>query len=36
MKKILKLIIILVIPILISSCGTKDYKEGQLVEISGI
>ena len=36
MKKILKLIIILVTPILISSCSTKDYKEGQLVEISGI
>lgn len=36
MKKILKLFIIIVIPILISSCGTKDYKEGQLVELSGI
>lgn len=36
MKKILKLLLIMTIPIIISSCGSKDYKEGQLVEISGI
>ena len=36
MKKLLKILFILLIPILISSCGSKDYKEGQLVELSGL
>jgi hypothetical protein len=36
MKKILKLLFIMLIPILITSCSQKDYKEGQLIEISGI
>lgn len=36
MKKIIKLITILVIPLMIVSCSQKDYKEGQLVEISGL
>ena len=36
MKKILRLLFILIIPILITSCGSKDYKEGKLTEISGL
>lgn len=36
MKKIIKLLFILCITLLISSCGSKDYKEGQLVELSGL
>lgn len=36
MKKIIKLLLILIIPIVITSCDSKDYKEGQLVEISGL
>lgn len=36
MKKILKLLFILIIPILITSCGFEDYKEGELTEISGL
>ena len=35
MKKLLKLLFVICIAFLIASCGKKDFKEGQLVEISG-
>lgn len=34
MKKLIKLLFILLIPLTIVSCGQKDYKEGELVELS--
>lgn len=34
MKKLIKLLFILLIPLTIVSCGQKDYREGELVEIS--
>lgn len=36
MKKVLKILLILIIPLIITSCGNKDYHEGELVELSGI
>ncbi len=36
MKKIIKLLFILLIPLIIVSCGKKDYREGELVELSAL
>ena len=34
MKKLIKLLLILLITFTIVSCGKKDYKEGELIELS--